>query len=384
MPKLDRDIADLRSRLFGHVEQVQDEYSAKGWLPARLNLNKGIVRGLLELFSWGQWQLYNFLALVHRQAVPLTADGEWLDLHASQVAEARKPATKARGNVKFLRGSLKGNVRIPQNRIVRTLPDGAGRIYRYVTLADAVLPDGADSVLVEVESEEYGAAANASVGQICELVTPVAGIAGVTNDADWLTSEGANEESDAQLRERYQLAWISNNGCTKYAYQSWALSVPGVTSVSILDRHPRGEGTVDIVVRGSDILPTEALLEKVRAAIAPNVPINDDWLVKSPVPVPVVINGIVEYVSGNDAAILAEAESRIRALFAETSPLADVSAIQIGQDLTLDLLTHTVMAVAGVKRVIWSRPAETVTQVPADGVAVLQGLGLSAREAVEI
>ncbi len=382
--KLSRDISELRSRLFGHVEEVQDEYSAKGWLPARLNLNKGIVRGLLELFSWGQWQLYNFLALVHRQAVPLTADGEWLDLHASQVAEARKPATKARGNVKFLRGASNGNIVIPKGRIVRTLPDGAGMVYRYATLADAVLPAEAGSVLVEAESEEYGAAANASAGQICELVTPVAGIAGVTNDADWLTSEGANEETDAQLRERYALAWAANNGCTKYAYQSWALSVPGVTSVSILDRHPRGEGTVDIVVRGSDILPTGALLEKVRAAIAPNVPINDDWLVKAPVPVPVVINGLVEYASGNGSAILAEAESRIRALFAETSPLADVAAIQIGQDLTLDLLTHTIMAISGVKRVLWNSPEEAVAHVPPDGVATLESLTLAVAEAGEI
>jgi len=382
--KLSRDISELRASLFGRVEEVQDGYSAKGWLPARLNLNKGIARGLLEIFAWGSWQLYNFLSLVHRQAIPMQAAGEWLDLHAEQVMEARKPATKARGNVKFLRGANNGNIVIPRGRIVRTLPDGAGMVYRYVTLADAVLPQGSPYALVEAEAEEYGAGANASVGQICELVTPVAGIAGVTNDADWLTSEGANEESDAQLRERYQLAWISNNGCTKYAYQSWALSVPGVTSVSILDRHPRGEGTVDIVVRGSDILPTEALLEKVRAAIAPNVPINDDWLVKSPVPVPVVINGLVEYASGNGAVILAEAESRIRALFAETSPLPDVAAIQIGQDLTLDLLTHTVMAISGVKRVIWNSPSEAVAHVPPDGVATLESLHLSAQEASEI
>lgn len=71
MPRLDRDISELRSSLFGCVEEVQDEYQGKGWLPARLNLNKGIVRGLLELFSWGSWQLYYFLAHVHKQAIPL-------------------------------------------------------------------------------------------------------------------------------------------------------------------------------------------------------------------------------------------------------------------------------------------------------------------------
>lgn len=104
---------------------------------------------------------------------------------------------------------------------------------------------------------------------------------------------------------------------------------------------------MDIVVRGADVLPTEALLQKVREAVAPNVPINDDWLVKGPVPVAAAIDGVLEYTDGDPDAITTQAENRLRALFAETSPLADVTALQIGQDLTLDLLTHTVMAVAG-------------------------------------
>lgn len=381
--KLSREISELRSRLFGRVEEIQDEYQAKGWLPARLNLNKGIIRGLLELFAWGQWQLYNFLAVVHKQAVPADSDGDWLDLHARQVAEGRKLATKAVGKIKFMRGDGNGNVLIPKGRIVRTLPDGNGRVFRYVTTASSVLPAGEDSVLVEAEAEEYGADSNASAGQICELVTPVAGISGVANSAEWLMSEGANEESDSQLRERYSLAWAANNGCTKYAYMAWALRVPGVTSVSILDQHPRGQGTVDIVVRGSDILPTDALLEKVRGAIAPNAPINDDWLVKGPVPVPCRIDGAIEYIMGDPEAIRHEAENRIRAMFAETSPIADVTAMRIGQDLTLDLLTHTLMAVAGIKRVIWQSPQADVVRVAPDGVATLESLNLTIIQASE-
>ena len=273
---------------------------------------------------------------------------------------------------------------IPAGRIVRTLPDGAGRIYRYGTIAAAVLPAGAEHVDVEAEAEDYGAAANASAGQICELVTPVTGIAGVSNPAGWLTEEGADEETDTQLRERIALQWQGNNGCTKYAYAAWALSVPGVTSVSILDRHPRGQGTVDVVVRGADVLPTEALLEKVRAAIAPHTPINDDWLVKGPTPVSAALDGVLEYTAGDPDAISAQAENRLRALFAERSPLADVTALQIGQDLTRDLLTHTVMAVPGVKRVTWASPAQDVVPVPADGVAFLESLSLRAVMAEEM
>nr|DAD87068.1 MAG TPA: Baseplate J like protein [Myoviridae sp. ctWaE18] len=386
LPRVSRTIEDVRASVFGYVETAQDSLAAHGYLPVRLNLNKGVVRGLLEIFCWGYWQIYSLLQRLLQQVSPDGATGRWLDMHAGSVDLSRRAATKARGKVRFARAVETGqdtNITIPAGRIVRTLPDGTGRIFRYSTVATAVLPAGADHVDVEVEAEDYGAAANASVGQICELVTPVTGVAGVGNPADWLVSEGADEETDASLQRRYALQWQANNGCTKFAYMAWALSVPGVASVSILDRHPRGQGTVDIVVRGADVLPTEALLQKVREAVAPNVPINDDWLVKGPVPVAATIDGVLEYTDGDPDAITTQAENRLRALFAETSPLADVTALQIGQDLTLDLLTHTVMAVAGVKRVTWTSPAQDVLVVPADGVARLESLALRAVRAEE-
>ena len=384
LPRLSLSLDTIRSSLFTRVDAVQDALAAKGYLPARLNLNKGVARGLLELSAWGQWQLYTLLSRLLAQAAPYHATGTWLDLHADGVSLTRRAATKAVGLVRFTRtaGQNGANINIPAGRIVRTLPDGAGEVYRYTNPAAAVLPAGADHVDVPVEAESYGAAANASAGQICELVTPVSGVASVSNAADWLTSEGANQETDAQLGERYRLQWQGNNGCTKYAYMAWALSVPGVTSVSILDRHPRGQGTVDVVVRGADVLPTSSLLDEVRAAIAPNVPINDDWQVKGPEAVPVTITGELEYVSGDPDSLRATAEARLRALFAETSPLADVTALQIGQDVTLDLLTHVVMAVAGVKRVRWAAPAADV-RIAADAVARLDALAITAAQTDE-
>ena len=59
--RLSKEIGEIRAGLFERIEAVQDDYASKGWLPARLNLNKGIARGIIELFAWGLWQLYNFL-----------------------------------------------------------------------------------------------------------------------------------------------------------------------------------------------------------------------------------------------------------------------------------------------------------------------------------
>lgn len=46
VPRVSKTLEQIRAELFAQVEMVQDEYAAKGWLPARLNLNKGVVRGL--------------------------------------------------------------------------------------------------------------------------------------------------------------------------------------------------------------------------------------------------------------------------------------------------------------------------------------------------
>jgi phage-related baseplate assembly protein len=377
-PRISRSIEDIRAGLYARIDAVQSDYAARGWLPRRMNLNKGVIRGLIKIYAWGKWQIYTLFERLLKQSMPHYSAGEWLDLHAQSVGLQRKQATKAYGNVNFYRresAGIGGNIVVPAGRIVRTLPDGKGEIYRYVTTAAAVLPTGAEYTAVPVEAEEYGSAANAGVGQISELVTPVVGIGAVANAADWLTAEGADVEDDAGLIERITLRWLGNNGVTKYAYKAWALSVPGVISVEILDQHPRGQGTVGIVVRGSAVLPTEALLERVREAIAPEAPINDDWYVVPPTAVMTPVRGVLHYVAGlGDPDLLArEAELRVLALYADKSDYPEITPLAIGQDLPLDLLTAAVMTVAGVKSVDWASPAADVP-VPKDGIARLASL----------
>lgn len=373
--RLSKTIGEIRAGLFERIEAVQDEYAAKGWLPARLNLNKGIVRGIVEIFAWGLWQLYNFLDLIHKQAIPLDSTGEWLDVHAAQVDETRKPATKTRGNVLFLRGEQTGNVRIPAGRIVRTRPDGAGAVYRYVTEAFAVLPEGAESVAVPGVAEEYGQGSNAAAGQIAELVTPVEGIRGVTNAADWLTSEGADKESDASLQRRYELAWRARAGVTRAAYEAAALSVPGAVDVYVADQHPRGEGTVDVVVQGAAGMPTAKLLEAVKTALDSAIVVNHDLQVKAPVPVAVSVRAVLELLSGDADTIRAQAESWIKAMFTYGED-ADIPRFSIGRDVVRDRLASGIVSISGVKRIRWDSPQEDV-EIPADGLAVLAELSLS-------
>lgn len=364
-PNLTKSLDDIRAEIFARMEEVQDDYAARGWLPSRLNLNKGIMRGIIELFAWGLWQLYQFLNHIFSQAVPLESEGDWLEVHAAQVDLVRKPALKARGQVIFSRpegASTESNIRIAAGRIVRTRPDGEGQVYRFVTLADAVLPQGAMSVTVDVEAEEYGAKANAAQGQICEIVTPVQGVASVTNSAQWLTREGAEAESDASLQRRYVLAWQAQAGITSAAYAAAALSVPGVVDVHIADNHPRGEATVDVVVQGAAGLPTEALLELVRQAIREAIVINHDVLVKAPEPVSVDVDCVLELLTGDADATRALAESWIKALFgANADGNLAIPAFGIGKDVIRDRMASGIITLPGVKRIVWTTPTADIT-----------------------
>lgn len=377
--RVSKNIDQIRGELFAHIEAVQDEYAAKGWLPARLNLNKGVIRGLLELFCWGIWQLYRLLETVLRQAFPRYATGDWQDAHSEQIGNDRTPATKAKGGVDFLRNpSNTGNIRIPAGRIAKTKPDGLGNVYRYITLADAVLPEGADSVTVLCEAEEYGALANAGPGQICELATPVDGIGGVTNRADWLTAEGAGEETDPAMQRRYALSWEALGGVTSAKYKSVALGVPGVVDVAVADQHPRGEGTIDIIVKGSAGMPTDKLLQDVAAALDKEIIINHDRLVKTPTPKKIKVAYVLELLSGDEAVAKLAAENYTRAVFSGANPR--VEGLGIGQDVIRDRLASGIITLAGVKRIRWRGDLKDgdIT-IAFDELAVLESLDVQCK-----
>jgi len=369
---------EVRNDLFQKISDLQES----GNLPQKLNLNKGVVRGLIELWAWGLYQLYQFLILVFGQLFPSLATGMWLDLHCAQVGVIRQLATKALGQVLFARDNTAENITIRKNTIIKTKPDAAGIIYRFVVLGSVVLPAGQDSILVDVESEDYGRQANVTTHMICEISTVIPGIDTVSNGDDWLTREAVDKEEDEPLRERYVLAWKDVNGSTKYAYESWARSVSGVVSVKVMDQHPRGQGTVDVIVKGAAGIPSQELIDAVFKVTESNRPINDDVKVVSPVPVNAAIDGELVLVSGTPEIILAGVENRIQALFQDPPVLAGVDPLEISEDLTIDRLTHVAMAVPGIKKINWGMAGDI--QVPDNGLAILQSLNLTTTWAEEV
>ncbi len=310
-----------------------------------------------------------------QEAVPKNSAAAWLDVHSDQVGISRKQSQKAYGNIAFYRldlDDMERNIVIPKGKIVKTQPDGEGEIYRFVTLESAVIQQGEEYVLIPCESEEYGKKNNVAPNQICELVTPVEGVGKIDNFTDWLTKEASDEENDLQLQRRYSLAFSSQAGMTRAAYENAALSVNGVEDVYISDQHPRGEGTLDIIVQGANGIPTENLLEEVRKTVASHIVINDDVLVKSPVSVPVNISMEIEILSGSETEIKAQAVSYIQKLF---SCDYSVPYFGIGKDVILSRIEAGIINLHGVKRIIWNNPTSDVT-IEKEEMAKLENLAI--------
>ncbi|RYD01662.1 hypothetical protein N752_29230 [Desulforamulus aquiferis] len=118
--------------------------------------------------------------------------GPYLDLRCDEHGVTRLPAVKAVGQVMF--SGAAGTV-IPAGTTVATPSDPATNnpSVKFVTNTDAIL-DGSGVCYVEVEAIEAGKAGNVGAQSISVMVTPVTGIAGVTNPNE--TSGGSDQESD--------------------------------------------------------------------------------------------------------------------------------------------------------------------------------------------
>lgn len=345
------------------------------------NLNPGgVFRTLAELSIQGVADLYDLLAEVVRQGFAAHATGAWLDLKCLDVGISRRPATKTEGLVVFGREQAGSPVVVPAGSIVKTGLSPQGEELRYFVSQDTVIPAEEKEHLVPVRAEFPGSRYNVGPGYITTLVTYIQGVDYVRNDEGWITSEGADEEDDESLRQRYFLRWQElAQGGTKQAYISWAMQVPGVVDVSVNDAFPRGPGTVDVIIVGPDGLPTQALIDAVAAYIEQRRPLCANVVVKGPVLVPadVAVSLTVNQSYGEPAAVEAEATSRVRALFG-LEAVPGVARLRIGETLYRSRLVALLAAIPHVLSVDVTSPPEDVVVRP-DEIVALGQLGVTVR-----
>ncbi len=337
------------------------------------NLNPGsVIRTILEAIAKAFSDLYNLIHTVTRAGFIQTAEGKWLDMKVRELGLERKQGQKASGYITFYRNTPKDeNITIPTGTIVKTDRNSAGEEYRFKTGEDVILPAGEMNVFTLIEADQAGKEYNVGKETITKMTTHIPGIDGVINknvnvgagSRSWQVTVGTDAETDEDLRMRAIHRWDELGvGGTADAYRSWALSVPGVKSVQVLDDFPFGPGTVGLVISAENGIPTPELLDEVHALVQNRKPLTASVHVLSPKVKPVNIELIVERFSLFE---LSDVEDRVR------QKLIDVNTkLMIGEHLVIARIVADIMQVDGVYSVDIIDPKETVGAAPDEMIQI--------------
>ncbi len=199
-----------------------------------------LTKSVLRALAWAEVGLaqehYGYQDYIGQQAVPFTADGEFLEGWAALKDVFRKPATAA-GLVATFTGSP--GVDLPSGSAMSTVNGLA-----FASTADATIPAGG-SVVVPVTASALGSGYNLAIGTTISLSTPITGInaSGIVSNT---TVVAADIETDDDLRTR-MLEQYANppQGGSQSDYVEWAEAVPGVDRAWC---SPSGYGAGTVVV----------------------------------------------------------------------------------------------------------------------------------------
>lgn len=314
------------------VQELEDE----GFVITNFN-SGGIFHTLLLILLRIKIEVLELARSVLNNSFVTHAEGAWLDLKAGDYSKTRKEAQKAQGHVTVKRLDTKGEaIKIGKGQVFKTALDINGEELRFVALEAATLQKGAESVDVLVEAEAEGSRYNVPQSQITRTLTYL-GEVEITNAKDWLTREGSDQEDDEALRTRCLRSWSElAQRPIEDTFVNAAEAVPGVLFAQADCDHPRGQGTVDVIVTGTAGTATEALLTLVRAAVDKLAGPYDNILVKSSSTVAQDINLTV---TTSDTASDTEVVEKV------TTILTDLLEIKKGRklyELTLSDINHAV------------------------------------------
>lgn len=243
------------------------------------------------------------------------AEGVWLDLKVADYSKKRKKAQKTQGLVTVSRVGADGEaIKIAKGHVFKSIMDINGEELRYFTTDAAVLQKGAHSVDVLVEAEAEGSRYNVPEGQITRTLTYIGEVT-ISNGADWIVREGSDTEDDESTRARALRSWSElAQLATEDAFINAAESVAGVLLAQADCDHPRGQGTVDVIVTGTAGEATEGLLAEVTEAVDKIAGPYDNILVKSSV---TVAQDIEVTVTTSAADTDEDIETRIKTILTE-------------------------------------------------------------------
>jgi len=286
---IDRLVTDVASRLPGTGTTL---------------LRRSLAGILARAEAGGVHSLYGYLDFIARQALPDTAEDEYLLRWAAiWLPEGRKPATFATGtNAVQVTGAV-GSTMLTGTLFVRS--DQV--VFR--TTADLTLTGATGTV--SVTAQVAGVSGNTQAGIGLTLQQPVSGFSSTAVVVAPGIAGGVDQESlealQARLIKRIQQP---PQGGSVADYETWALAVPGVTKVWVSPLE-LGAGTVTVRIGNNDVaanyIPSPAIVAAAQAYINERRPVTAQVTVLAPVadPRPHSI-GLSPNNANTQAAVLAE------------------------------------------------------------------------------
>lgn len=275
LPSEDTEMETLRATL------ARENYPVTNLKPG------GVFYTLVRIFIRVKIELLALLRMVLSEQYITSADSiGWLEIIGAGYSLPLKQAVKTRGFLTLSRTADTATVKIPKGCLFKTTPDTSGEELRFLSETEIVFPIGATVCAVPVVAELAGAAYNVPENRIVRCLLHLESVTGITNATDWITREGADVEGVGSYKSRLLGVWDRNaTNPTAGSYKSIAEAVPGVLGVTIHDQHPRGQGTLDIIVTSATGGASDTLLAEVDAAARTIAGPYDDILVKSSVTV---------------------------------------------------------------------------------------------------
>jgi len=269
------------------------------------------------------------------QSFPQTAQGEYLDCHASLRGLSRIAAAKASGTLRFTVETAPAAALMVEAGTVCMTADEV----RFETTENTTLAAGSLYADAPAAAKESGVTGNVSAGSIRILTACPVGITGCTNPTAF--SGGADGEDDETLRARILESYQRlPNGANAAFYEQEAMKHIGVAAASAVGR-PRGIGTVDVYVTEAAGLPDTSLLEEIREDLQEKREIAVDLQVKAPdiavvdVSIEIAVEDGLAFDTVRDAA-----EAAVRSYF---------SGRLLGKPVRLAELGNRIYSVSGVE-----------------------------------
>ena len=201
-----------------------------------------------------------------------TAGKPWLDIMAWGLDLERKDAVEAIGNITFTRESLNTPVVVPAGTLIHSTTIN-NTIYEMVVISDTDFKDGEITEDVPCKAADTGDNYNLAPGYYQILPVAVAGIVSVRNNDDWLTTPGANQESNDELRLRTRNQFTAV-GLFHHdaAYRQIISEFAAIRTDFLFFEHdaPRGPGTANCYIMIESGIPPDDFVEEINTHITDN------------------------------------------------------------------------------------------------------------------